>query len=130
MKYGPSMAEFPAPFQGFTNYPYSRDEKSSLMWRRRSARCTNAAMRCCQISNKRLLARSRLGASPEGALVNESGSGKLGLVVIGRNEGERLARCLASVRTISRRIYVDSGSVDDSAAVARNEGFKVIELSR
>lgn len=57
-----------------------------------------------------------------------SGSGKIGVVVIGRNEGERLARCLASVCTIARRVYVDSGSTDGSVALARDQGVTVIEL--
>jgi GT2 family glycosyltransferase len=61
-------------------------------------------------------------------LVNMSGSGKLGLVVIGRNEGERLARCLDSVRGIARRVYVDSGSTDGSVALASAQGVTVIEL--
>jgi GT2 family glycosyltransferase len=58
-----------------------------------------------------------------------AGCGKLGLVVIGRNEGERLARCLASVRAIPRRVYVDSGSTDDSVPLARKEGMTVVELA-
>jgi GT2 family glycosyltransferase len=62
-----------------------------------------------------------------GNTVNTFGSGKLGLVVIGRNEGERLARCLASVRAIPRRVYVDSGSTDGSVALARKEGMPVVE---
>src|SRR5271165_5625459 len=53
----------------------------------------------------------------------------LGLVVIGRNEGDRLARCLASVRGIPTRVYVDSGSVDGSVALARSRGVVVVELS-
>ncbi len=61
--------------------------------------------------------------------VTMSGSGKLGLVVIGRNEGERLARCFASVRAIARRVYVDSGSTDDSVPLARKEGMAVVELT-
>jgi glycosyltransferase involved in cell wall biosynthesis len=59
---------------------------------------------------------------------NAAAYGSLGLVVIGRNEGERLARCLASVRDIPRRVYVDSGSTDDSVALARKEGVAVVEL--
>jgi GT2 family glycosyltransferase len=59
----------------------------------------------------------------------DSESGKLGAVVIGRNEGDRLARCLASVRFIPRRVYVDSGSTDGSIALARGEGLKLIELA-
>src|SRR5580693_7365708 len=58
-----------------------------------------------------------------------SGIAKLGLVVIGRNEGERLARCLVSVRDIPQRVYVDSGSTDGSIALARKEGAIVVELT-
>jgi hypothetical protein len=61
--------------------------------------------------------------------VNADAYAKLGLVVIGRNEGERLARCLVSVRDIPRRVYVDSGSTDGSAALARKEGATVVELT-
>jgi cellulose synthase/poly-beta-1,6-N-acetylglucosamine synthase-like glycosyltransferase len=57
------------------------------------------------------------------------GPGKLGLVVIGRNEGERLARCLVSVRCIASRVYVDSGSTDGSIALARGEGVSIVELA-
>ena len=53
---------------------------------------------------------------------------RLGVVVIGRNEGERLARCLASVRTVPARVYVDSGSEDGSVALALRHGMSVIEL--
>jgi cellulose synthase/poly-beta-1,6-N-acetylglucosamine synthase-like glycosyltransferase len=53
----------------------------------------------------------------------------LGLVLIGRNEGERLARCLASVSDIPNRVYVDSGSTDNSVALARQNGAAVVELS-
>lgn len=57
-----------------------------------------------------------------------SGFANLGLVVIGRNEGERLARCLISVRGVPNRAYVDSGSTDGSLALARHEGVSVVEL--
>ena len=53
----------------------------------------------------------------------------LGVVVIGRNEGERLRRCLNSV--ISRGytvVYVDSGSTDGSTELARGLGADVVEL--
>jgi len=56
-------------------------------------------------------------------------SDNLGLVVIGRNEGERLARCLATVRGVPKRVYVDSGSSDSSVSLARSEGFAVVELT-
>lgn len=56
---------------------------------------------------------------------------KLGIVVIGRNEGERLRRCLESVQEgAGRRLYVDSGSTDGSARLAREKGFDLLELDR
>lgn len=63
------------------------------------------------------------------ATVATSDLTRLGLVVIGRNEGERLARCLVSVRAVRNRVYVDSGSSDDSIGLARREGVTVVELS-
>ena len=51
------------------------------------------------------------------------------VVVIGRNEGERLRRCLESVIGIVRLVvYVDSGSSDDSVRVAKLLGAEVVEL--
>ena len=53
----------------------------------------------------------------------------LGVVAIGRNEGERLARCLRSVLPAGVPVvYVDSGSVDGSVALARGLGVEVVEL--
>ncbi len=54
----------------------------------------------------------------------------VGIVVIGRNEGERLRKCLKSIResTSSRLVYVDSGSSDDSLAIARSFEAGVLEL--
>lgn len=53
----------------------------------------------------------------------------IGLVVIGRNEGERLARCLRSVpQGVGAVVYVDSGSTDDSVALARSLSVEVVEL--
>ncbi|KIC15521.1 glycosyltransferase [Leisingera sp. ANG-DT] len=50
-------------------------------------------------------------------------------VVIGRNEGERLIRCLQSLRgQVQQLIYVDSGSTDGSAAAARDMGAEVVAL--
>ncbi|KAB7785398.1 glycosyltransferase [Methylorubrum populi] len=55
----------------------------------------------------------------------------LGVVVIGRNEGERLKRCLASLAgTPWPVVYVDSGSTDGSGAHARSVGAEVVELDR
>ncbi|QJD30385.1 glycosyltransferase [Methylococcus geothermalis] len=59
----------------------------------------------------------------------------LSVIVIGRNEGERLSRCLASVRGMRdpggpvEIIYVDSASRDDSVARARAFGAKVVEVN-
>lgn len=53
----------------------------------------------------------------------------IGLVVIGRNEGERLKNCLASIPSgIGAVVYVDSGSSDDSVAHAKSIGVEVIQL--
>lgn len=53
----------------------------------------------------------------------------VGIVVIGRNEGERLRTSLRSVRAyLPRVVYVDSGSEDDSVAFARSIGVEVVEL--
>lgn len=52
-----------------------------------------------------------------------------GVVVIGRNEGERLKLCLASVKlTEGHVVYVDSGSTDGSADWARQQGASVVDL--
>lgn len=56
-------------------------------------------------------------------------TGNIGVVVIGRNEGDRLKKCLQSVREIAGMIvYVDSGSTDNSVIMAREMGAKVVEL--
>jgi GT2 family glycosyltransferase len=55
--------------------------------------------------------------------------GGLGVVVIGRNEGDRLKRCLDSVSgLIGRTVYVDSGSTDDSLSMSVACGANVVEL--
>lgn len=61
---------------------------------------------------------------------------RVGVVAIGRNEGERLRRCLNSLfRSAEERgrgtlpvVYVDSDSTDDSVAMARSLGAEVVEL--
>jgi len=55
----------------------------------------------------------------------------VGVVVIGRNEGERLRRCLASAnRCNSPIVYVDSASTDSSVDEARGLGVHVVELDQ
>lgn len=52
----------------------------------------------------------------------------IGVVVIGRNEGERLVRCLRSIGSSTPTVYVDSGSTDTSVATAAAFGAKVVAL--
>jgi len=53
----------------------------------------------------------------------------VGVVVIGRNEGERLKRCLESLAGITgRMVYVDSGSTDGSVEMARAMGVEAVGL--
>lgn len=54
---------------------------------------------------------------------------KVGVVVIGRNEGERLRRCLSSViKQTDAVVYVDSGSTDGSVVVANGIGVLSVDL--
>lgn len=53
----------------------------------------------------------------------------IGVVTIGRNEGDRLRRCLESV--VGRGfpiVYVDSGSTDGSVELARTKGAEIVNL--
>ncbi|MGD9799550.1 MAG: glycosyltransferase family A protein, partial [Parvularculaceae bacterium] len=54
----------------------------------------------------------------------------IGYVAIGRNEGERLAACLASLRKAGPGVvvYVDSGSTDDSLAIAKSFEAEIVAL--
>lgn len=54
---------------------------------------------------------------------------EVGVVVIGRNEGQRLISCLASIGPEAGPVvYVDSGSTDGSQDAASAHGATVIEL--
>ena len=56
-------------------------------------------------------------------------SQSIGVVVIGRNEGERLIRCLQSLRPQRVSVvYVDSASTDASVASAEKLGARVLQL--
>lgn len=74
-------------------------------------------------------------------MTDESGAGAkthemplVSVVVIGRNEGQRLQRCLDSIAGMSRRgfevevIYVDSDSTDGSVALAEAANARTIAL--
>lgn len=53
----------------------------------------------------------------------------IGVVAIGRNEGDRLRRCLASLSgRFDPVVYVDSGSTDDSLKIAADAGATIVEL--
>ncbi|MEL6495303.1 MAG: glycosyltransferase [Cyanobacteria bacterium J06623_7] len=53
----------------------------------------------------------------------------IGVVVIGRNEGDRLKKCLRSLLSEADSIvYVDSGSADGSIQMAQSLGVEVVEL--
>ena len=54
---------------------------------------------------------------------------RTGIVVIGRNEGARLVRCLGAVPpAVTRVICVDSGSTNGSLAAARATGAGTVAL--
>lgn len=53
---------------------------------------------------------------------------QVAIVAIGRNEGERLKRCLRSLPDGVLSIYVDSGSTDGSVAFAHSRHVLVAEL--
>jgi glycosyltransferase involved in cell wall biosynthesis len=50
----------------------------------------------------------------------------LTLVVITHNEAENIARCLDSVPFAAEKLVVDSGSEDDTVAVAQAHGARVV----
>ena len=54
----------------------------------------------------------------------------LGIVIIGRNEGERLSRSINSaIRETCNVAYVDSGSTDNSITIAKQLGAEVVNLN-
>jgi cellulose synthase/poly-beta-1,6-N-acetylglucosamine synthase-like glycosyltransferase len=72
--------------------------------------------------------------SPQPSLAAASGGLLVSVVAIGRNEGERLRRCLESIFAMEREgfeievIYADSGSVDGSVELAREMGAATLAL--
>lgn len=53
----------------------------------------------------------------------------LGVIIIGRNEGDRLRRCLDSViDKVTHIVYVDSASTDGSVELAQGYGVDVLKL--
>jgi GT2 family glycosyltransferase len=58
-----------------------------------------------------------------------SSAAAVGIVIIGRNEGDRLIACLRSITPFELpMVYVDSASTDGSQAAARSVGASVVDL--
>jgi glycosyltransferase involved in cell wall biosynthesis len=51
---------------------------------------------------------------------------RLSVAIITKNEAHRIADCLASVRFADQVVVVDSGSTDDTVAIARASGAEVL----
>ena len=66
--------------------------------------------------------------NPDSDVVQSERDRRFAAIAIGRNEGERLKRCLQSVSGAAMIFYVDSGSTDGSVEWARKQGIDVIEL--
>ncbi|MFT6269929.1 MAG: glycosyltransferase involved in cell wall biosynthesis [Alphaproteobacteria bacterium] len=65
-------------------------------------------------------------------MTTASGANKAGIVIIGRNEGQRLISCLKSISGLNidfkHVVYVDSGSNDGSQSAAENFGAICLNL--
>ena len=65
--------------------------------------------------------------TPEGNVL--AADPALAIVIIGRNEGERLRKSItSSLRSSHAAVYVDSGSTDGSVELAKSLGVEVVEL--
>jgi GT2 family glycosyltransferase len=63
------------------------------------------------------------------APANINSAPQFGIVIIGRNEGDRLRACLDSIAQSDVPVaYVDSGSTDDSVSASAAAGCSVVEL--
>ena len=67
--------------------------------------------------------------APDGSKEKCFNLASLGVVILGRNEGERLRSCFESVRrNAGTVVYVDSGSTDGSIELAIANGIEVVHL--
>ncbi|MEM9417722.1 MAG: glycosyltransferase [Planctomycetota bacterium] len=67
--------------------------------------------------------------SDDSAKATATATNPIGVIAIGRNEGERLRLCLESVvGKVAQVVYVDSGSTDGSVELARSLGVDVVDL--
>lgn len=73
--------------------------------------------------------RERSLLAPVAGIERPASNADVGIVVIGRNEGERLKRAIpAALATCPRLVYVDSGSTDGSSDYARSQCATVVAL--
>jgi cellulose synthase/poly-beta-1,6-N-acetylglucosamine synthase-like glycosyltransferase len=69
------------------------------------------------------------GSKEAGLACDRTINTRVGAVVIGRNEDERLKACILSlIHSVALIVYVDSGSTDGSVLLAREIGADVVEL--
>jgi len=62
-------------------------------------------------------------------MIDKDTAKKVGIVIIGRNEAKRLPLCFQSMSMLGcKKVYVDSGSIDDSVAIAKAHHVDVVEL--
>jgi glycosyltransferase involved in cell wall biosynthesis len=54
---------------------------------------------------------------------------RLSVIVITHNESQRIRRCLQSVSFADELVVVDSGSTDDTVAIARSLGARVLQTA-
>ncbi|MEO0400155.1 MAG: glycosyltransferase [Pseudomonadota bacterium] len=68
-----------------------------------------------------------MSQSPPSSIVEPQ---RVGVIAIGRNEGDRLIACLRSLRAVGAVaiVYVDSGSTDGSPEAAAAEGADIVAL--
>ena len=76
---------------------------------------------------RQTLCRSREAASPSGTGGRDL---PLSVTIIARDEADRIAEAIASVAFADEVLVLDSGSSDDTAAVARSMGARVEETAR
>lgn len=81
------------------------------------------------ISDNVRLERAVAAARVERGPAERDRTADIGVVVIGRNEGRRLYRCLIALRrAVPRTVYADSGSTDGSLGTARAIGVETLAL--